>query len=338
MRKRFSIEVLALLYLLAYIPYALVVRWLASVNYSPLGRPLSGLEILPATMILSGALTLLFAGLSGWSKHAHHRKLLGVSIPWPTRWTLLSGIGTSLLLFTVPLSFTFQGVSIPFMQLLMRGDVLVIAPLVDLVSGRRVAWYSWAALLLVAAGLVLTISHRGGLHLPPLAILTVVLYALGYFVRLAVMTKIGKTGDPNATKGYFVEEKLVAIPLAVAALALISISGLGAQGGELTFGFIQIWSSNQLGAILVLSGLLVLISIFSLLILLDPRENTFCVPLERSASVLAGTAAAYILAAMALGKPPTPAELTGAILLISAIAILALGPRLRLAPGLQVRG
>jgi drug/metabolite transporter (DMT)-like permease len=83
---------------------------------------------------------------------------------------------------------------------------------------------------------------------------------------------------------------------------------------------------------------LVLISIFSLLILLDPRENTFCVPLERSASVLAGTAAAYILAAMALGKPPTSAELIGAILLIAAIAILAVGPRLRPAPRLQVRG
>jgi hypothetical protein len=338
MRKRFSVEMLALLYLLAYIPYALAVRWLASVNYPPLGRPLSGLEILPATMILSGVLTVLFAVFSGWSKQAHHRKILGVSIPWPTRWTLLSGIGTSLLLFTVPLSFTFQGVSIPFMQLLMRGDVLVIAPLVDLVSGRRVAWYSWAALLLVAAGLALTISHRGGLHLPPLAMVTVLLYALGYFVRLAAMTKVGKTGDPRTTKGYFVEEKLVAIPLAVAALAVISITGLGAQGNELTFGFVQVWSSNQLPAILVLSALLVLISIFSLMILLDPRENTFCVPLERSASVLAGTAAAYILAAMSLGKAPTPAELTGAILLIAAITLLVVGPRLQPAFKLQARG
>ena len=40
---------------------------------------------------------------------------------------LLTGIGTALVLFTVPLSFTIEGVSIPFIQLLMRGDVLVIA-------------------------------------------------------------------------------------------------------------------------------------------------------------------------------------------------------------------
>ena len=330
MRKRLPIEFFALLYLLAYLPYVLAVRWLASVTYAPLGRPLSGLEILPATMIVSGALTWVFVWVSGWSEDAHHRKILGVSLPCPTRWTVLSGIGTSLLLFTVPLSFTFAGVSIPFMQLLMRGDVLVIAPLVDLLSGRRVAWYSWAALLLVGVGLTLTISHRGGLHLPPLAILTVVLYALGYFVRLAVMTKIGKTGDAKTARGYFVEEKLVAIPLAIAALAAISLLDLGPQGGELAFGFVQVWSSNQLGVITLVSALLVVVSVFSLLILLDPRENTFCVPIERAASVLAGTAAAYILAAMSVGPAPTVSELIGAVLLTAAIGVLAIGPRLRL--------
>jgi hypothetical protein len=178
-----SIERLSLLYFLAYVPYAVMTRWLASIDYVPFGRPLTGLEILPAVTILSGVLTLTFAWLSGWTRRAHHVTLLGGSWPCPTRWTLLSGIGTALLLFTVPLSFTFKGVSIPFIQLLMRGDVLVIAPLVDLMSGRKVRWYSWLALLLVAAGLTLTIRARGGLYLPPLAIVTVVLYTLGYFVR-----------------------------------------------------------------------------------------------------------------------------------------------------------
>jgi hypothetical protein len=105
------------------------------------------------------------------------------------------------------------------------------------------------ALLLVGAGLTLTISRRGGLHLPPLAILTVVLYTLGYFVRLIVMTKVGKTGDRKTARGYFVEEKMVAIPLAIVALAAISLLGLGPQGSELSFGFVQVWSSSQLGAI-----------------------------------------------------------------------------------------
>jgi hypothetical protein len=330
MRKQAPMELLAFWYFATYVPYAVMVRWLATVPYPPLGRALTGLEILPATTILSGVLSLVYVWASGWWRYAHQTRVLGIPFVRPTRWTLMSGMGTAMLLFTVPLSFTFQGVSITFMQLLMRGDVLVIAPLVDLMARRRVRWYSWVALVLVAAGLILTIGNRGGLRLPPLAIVTVILYTLGYFVRLAVMTKIGKTGDPNLVKGYFVEEKLVAIPVAVLALAILSALGLGAQGNQLSFGFVAVWASNQLLPIAGLSMLLVLVSLFSILILLDPRENTYCVPIERSASILAGTAAAYILAAMALGKAPTAAETVGAGLLILAIFILSLGPRIGL--------
>jgi hypothetical protein len=333
MRRRVPIEILAMFYFFAYVPYAVLVRWLATIPYPPFARALTGLEILPATTILSGVLTLLFVWLSGWLQYAHRTTpRFGLAIPYPTRWTFTSGVGTAMLLFTVPLSFTFQHVSIPFMQLLMRGDVLIIAPLVDIIAGRRVRWYSWVALGLVAVGLFMTIRMRGGLYLPPLAIITVVLYTLGYFVRLAVMTKVGKTGDPNSVKGYFVEEKMVAIPIAVLVLALLSSFNFGVQGGQLGFGFVHIWTSNQMGWILALSALLVLVSIFAILILLDKRENTFCVPLERSASVLAGIAAAYVLAHLSLGALPTPAELGGALLLVAAIFVLTLGPRFSRVP------
>jgi drug/metabolite transporter (DMT)-like permease len=325
--RHVPIETWALLYFLVYVPYAVIVRWLSTIPYPPLGRPLTGLEILPATTILCGVGTLVFAWASGWLRHVHRIRLFGMSIPSPTRWTFASGIGTALLLFTVPLSFTFQGISIPFMQLLMRGDVLVIAPLVDLMAGRRVRWYSWVALALVSIGLFLTIRTRGGLRLSPLAIVTVVLYTIGYFVRLAVMTRVGKTGDPDTVKAYFVEEKIVAIPVAVLALALLSMLHFGAQGGQLGFGFVGVWSSNQLIWMVVLAVLLVLTSIVAILILMDKRENTFCVPLERSASVLAGIAAAFVLAYMSLGPLPTPAELMGAGLLIVAIFVLSLGRR-----------
>jgi hypothetical protein len=323
------IETWAVLYFLSYAPYAVLVRWLSSVTYAPFHRALTGLEILPATTILSGVFTLLFAWLSGWSRHAHRIRAGGASLPWPTVWTFASGIGTALLLFTVPLSFTFQGVSIPYMQLLMRGDVLIIAPLVDLLSGRKVRWYSWAALFLVAVGLWLTIHARGGLKLPPLAVVTVVLYTVGYFVRLAVMTRIAKTGEPDMVKRYFVEEKIVAYPVAVLILVLLSQVNFGTQSGQLGFGFIGIWSSGQMTAILILSLLLFVISIFSIMILIDQRENTFCVPIERSSSILAGIAAAYVLAKLSLGAVPTPAEITGALLLIAAIVVLSIGPRLR---------
>jgi hypothetical protein len=61
---------------------------------------------------------------------------------------------------------------------------------------------------------------------------------------------------------------------------------------------------------------------------LNPRENTYCVPFERAASIFAGSLAAYILA-IAFGQPyPTSAELFGVVLLIVAIVLLSVGPRL----------
>jgi len=240
----------------------------------------------------------------------------------------MSGFGTALVLFTVPLSFTFQGVSIPFIQLLMRGDILVIAPLVDLMFGRRVRWWSWTALALVLIALVITVGDRGGLNLPPLAILTVVLYTAGYFVRLAVMTKVSKGHGQASIRKYFVEEKIVAMPLSIFVLALISASGIGAQAGELEFGFIGVWSDPILMPLIVIAVTMTAIAILSIIILLDPRENSYCVPMERAASLLAGIMAALLLAWF-WGQPePRPAELAGALILIAAVVVLSLAPRL----------
>ncbi len=179
--KAIPLEVTVLGYLILYLPYFVLVRWLATTPAPELGRPLSGLEILPATQVLSGVATLIFVWAAGWIRSAHQVKLGGISLPAPTRWTALSGLCTALVLVTVPLSVTFTGVSIPFIQLLMRGDVLVLAPLVDIVAGRKVRWYSWIALLLCSDW-----SGRDGVgpgrfpHLPPLAITTIVLYSVGY--------------------------------------------------------------------------------------------------------------------------------------------------------------
>lgn len=327
-KGRGSIELLALIYALTYLPNIVLTKALASQVNPTLGRPMTGLELLPATIIISAVCTYAFIWLSGWWRDAHQVRIGGRSFPCPTRWTFLSGLGTAMVLFTVPLSFTFVGVSIPFIQLLMRGDLLIIAPLVDLVGGRKVRWYSWVALALCAAGLFLTISQRGGLNLPPLALLTVGLYTAGYFVRLAVMTRTAKDGKPGSARRYFVEEKIVALPVAIGFLAIMSALGLGAQGDQLGFGFVTIWSSPQLPLIAAIGFTAFLVSIFSAMILLAKHENSYCVPLERSAGILAGLAAAFILA-WTVGTPlPTSAELGGAVLLIIAILVLSLGPRM----------
>lgn len=321
------IELATLLYVLFYIPYMVITRLLSTTIPPGMDRPLSGLETLPATLILGSVFTLIFVIWTGWWRKANLVRVLGVQIPWPRWSTFLSGIGTAMLLFTVPLSLTFEGVSIPFMQLIMRGDVLIIAPLVDMIFSRRVRWWSWVALALVLVGLVITIGDRGGLNLPPLAIAAIIIYTIGYFVRLAVMTKIAKTGGENEVQAYFVEEKLVAMPLSIVMLAGLSLTPI-AQGADLNRGFVQIWTSGAMPLIVALSLTFFAVSVFAALILLDKRENTFCVPFERAASILAGVAAAFILALGFGQRFPTHAELLGSALLVVAVAVLALAPRL----------
>lgn len=71
-----------------------------------------------------------------------------------------------------------------------------------------------------------------------------------------------------------------------------------------------------------------MIGVVAIVILLDPHENAYCVPLERAASLLAGAGAAVLLAWFFAGKMPRPAELTGAAMLIGAIVLLSAAPRL----------
>lgn len=322
------LEAIVGLYFLSYIPNILLTKLATSGTHPDLGRALTGLETLPASLIVNLVLTYAFIALSGWHRDANAVQIAGCRVPMPTRYTVLSGIGTSLVLFTVPLSFTFTDVSIPFIQLLMRGDILIIAPLVDLMFGRRVRWWSWTALGIVALALTFVVRQRGGFHLPPLAILTVLLYTVGYFLRLMVMTRIAKRGDPALVRRYFVEEKIIALPLSVVVLAGISAAGFGMQAGELSWGFIAVWSDPVFWPLTGAAFTLTIVSVFAAIILLDPHENSYCVPLERSSSLLAGLIAAYLLH-WGWGLPqPSTAELIGALLLIAAIALLAVAPRL----------
>jgi hypothetical protein len=323
----FPIEGFVALYLLLYLPNVIITRLVVTTPHPALGRPLTGLETLPASLIVSLVTTYLFIWLSGWHRDATGFRLAGLRLPRPDRWTVLSGIGTSFILFTVPLSLTIPDVSIPFIQLLMRGDVLVIAPLIDLAFGRKVRWWSWTALAMVLGALFITLFDRGGLKLPPIAILTVVLYTVGYFLRLWVMNRISKTGDAASVRRYFVEEKVIALPLSVAVLALISASGIGGQSGELSWGFVKVWTDPIILPLFGIGFTLTLISIVSIVILLDPRENAYCVPLERAASLVAGVGGATLLAWF-WGLPmPRAAEFVGAAILIAAIALLSLAPR-----------
>ena len=58
------------------------------------------------------------------------------------------------------------------------------------------------------------------------------------------------------------------------------------------------------------------------------HENSFAVPVNRAASVLAGLGATLIAAAFIGGQPLNSGDLVGAVLVVVAIAALTLGARL----------
>jgi hypothetical protein len=326
-KRRLSIEVATLFYALAYLPYVVITRRLATIPDPTVGRPWTGLEILPALQFLAMVMTWGFMALAGWTRTAHRIPLGSWRIPFATRWTFLSGVCTALILVTVPLSYTFTDVSIPLMQLLMRGDILIVAPLVDVLSRRRVRWWSWGALALVGLAMVISFQSRDDKGFPLLAIATVVLYTIGYFGRLYVMSRVAKTDDPDLMRRYFSEEKIVGFPVSLLLLLVLALAFGGSQSGELSRGFVAVWTSPQLGWIALCSLAIAITGVLSAVILLDSRENSFCVPLERSASILAGLFGSLILALLVGGKMPSGGEMIGAVLLIGALALLSIAPR-----------
>ena len=103
-----------MLYFLSYIPNILLTRLATSRVHPELGRPLTGLETLPVSLHREpGADLCCSSGCPAGTATRTRVQIGGARVPVPTRYTVLSGVGTALILFTVPLSFTFTNVSIP---------------------------------------------------------------------------------------------------------------------------------------------------------------------------------------------------------------------------------
>ncbi|MDR0965679.1 MAG: DUF3488 domain-containing protein [Myxococcales bacterium] len=307
---------------------------------------IDGLAMLPLTGFVSMVGMFIFLSVMGWWKYAGHRKVLGLSLPCPSRWTFLSGLGSAVVIATTTLSYTF-GISIVVMMLFMRGGMLVMAPIVDLVNGRKPKTPAVIAtvlsILAISAGAFLPIlfpeesgaGGHGGEVKPQVmaAVICVICYLAAYFLRMSFMSKKAKSDDPNATYRYFVEEQMTSTPALVLILgifALIATIGgpdVGANNLQMVkAGFTLIFSTETA----VVLGLMVLIGMFSQgngifggLILLDKRDNTFCVPVNRASSVLAGVISTLCLWAFAGGKMLGMGEIVGALLLVGALCVLS---------------
>lgn len=331
-REELGIWFFAFGYFATYVPYSALDKALAEGLLPGSAGGISGFELLPCSVLATLAGMLAFLAATGWWRHAGTAQVLGFRLHLPSRWTFLSGLCTAAIIMTTTLAYTFPGISIVFMMLLMRGGVLVIAPLVDAVTGRKVAWYSWTALGLALAALLVAFSAKMSFQLHLAAAVNVAVYLLSYFVRLRFMSRLAKSDRPEDTKRYFAEEQMVATPALVLLLAVLALWNAGPVTGAVRAGFTTFFERGvTLPAVLV--GLFSLgTGIFGALVLLDRRENTFCVPVNRASSVLAGIGATLALHGLLGQRLPTVHEWVGAALIVAAILVLSLPGMFRPAP------
>lgn len=317
-------------YFACYAPYSALAK-AASSGALP-GGAVAGTAMVPiSTLASAGSMIAAFTVL-GWWRHPTSWTLMGRTLPRPGPWTLLSGLATAVIIVTTTLAYTFHGVSIPLVMLFMRGGVLLLAPVVDLLSRRRVRWFSWVALGTSFLALLDAVAFGRSGALPTALVVVMGLYLLGYLVRLRFMSRLAKSNDKAQERRYFVEEQMVAAPAAVLMLAVLAVIGTGPLA-LVRHGFMDLWASPALPYLVVMGVLSQGTGFFGGLVLLDASENTFCVPLNRASSILAGLVAATFLALWRGQALPTTPELVGAGLLVAGIVVLWSGPRLHLGAG-----
>ena len=159
---------------------------------------------------------------------------------------------------------------------------------------------------------------------PGVCSLTVGIYVGAYAVRLPCLNALAKTTDRAATCRYFVEEQFVAMAVLIGAPLAIALVGSSGIPLEIRHGVTSFLSTSALWPSLLIGALYALLCWFGTLIYLDRRENTFCIPLNRSSSLLAGLAVSYGIAFWFGERTPSAMELFGTALI--AVAILVLSP------------
>lgn len=324
-KRKYSLEIwaLGLGFYVFYTPYSGLTKALSSGLLTGTNGPVKGTVLLPISAIATVVGMLGFITVMRWWKYAGRREFFGVQIPFPRPLTFLSGVCMATIMGTTTLAFTFGGLSIVVVLVLLRGGTLIIAPTVDRIVGRRVRWFSWTAMLVSLAAVLVALSDAANYVLTIAAIIDVAAYLTAYFFKLQFMSRLAKSDQRSATLRYFVEEQMVASPLLVIALVVMAFIGasdvmMGFREGLTTF-------ATTPGAFFAaLVGLFyAALCICTTLIFLDRRENTFCMPMHCGSSMLSGFTATAILAYFYGQSSPTAAQNVSAGLIIVALGVLS---------------
>ncbi len=316
----------ALGYFGAYLPYAPIIKGLSKGWLG--GSALSGFATLPLSVAAATVTTMFYFTILGKWRHATAFHLGSWRLPRPRWATFLAGVSTSGIMLTTTFAYTLRGVSVVFIMLLLRGGMLLLGPPLDWWFGRRIRWWSWVATALTIGGLFVAFLEKEGYEMSAIAALDVAVYLVGYIVRLRAMAKLGKSDDPNVSWGYFVEEQMTVTPAALLFLVAIALVGRGDIAEQIRYGFIGVWSTPMWPLLLLAGFLSQLTGMFGGLVLLEKQESSFCIPVNRASSILAGLLGETILLAW-LGKPlPSKYQVVGAACVVAALLVLSIPPLL----------
>ena len=323
--RRFNLGIwgLAFGYFIFYLPYISLIKVIATGLWPGSHQTVSGFELLPAAIIATAVVLPLIVICLGWWRHMSRREFFGLRVPCPSPWLFLSGTATAIIVGTTTLAYTFKGVPLVLAMVILRAGVLVIAPVVDLVLKRRVRWFSWVALGLSVTALAVALADVGNYKLTITYVLIVLAYLTGYVLRLPCMTVLAKSRDEDATRRYFVEEMMVAVCVLVAVPAIFALLGRGAIMLDLRHGFTTFMGSTLIVPALLAGVCYAGLCVFGTLMYLDCRENTFCIPLNRAASILSGVVASYALTLLLKQPPPAVSQLVAAGLIVLALLFLS---------------
>jgi len=314
---------LAFGYFFWYTPYAALTRALSSGHLIGVDKPVAGLVLLPAAALGTLAGVPLFLASTGWWRYIGHRPALGRTIRLPSPTMIVAGLFMAVVIATTTLNFTFIGLSILFMLILMRAGVMVLSPVVDTVRRRRVRAYSWVALALSLLAATVALSDVTNHHLTLGALLSLGGYFTGYIGRFHIMSRVAKTGDEHVDRRYFAEEAISAAVWQVVLCALFALIGVGPAMRALREGFTDFLFTPPAIAAFTIGLLYAALYTYGTLIYLDPREYTWCVPANRVASVFAVFTSTFILVWLAGIPRPGNYQFVAAGILIFAIIALS---------------
>jgi protein-tyrosine-phosphatase len=323
--RQFKLRIwgLALGYFIFYTPYSGLTKALSNGLVPGMGGPIPGTVLLPVSVMATVLGMLGFITAKGWWKYAGRRELFGLSIPFPRRLTFLSGVCIATIMGTTTLAFTFQGISIVLVLVLLRGGILIVAPLVDAITSRRVRWFSWAAMLISLMAVTLVLSDASNYKLSFGAIIDVAAYLIAYFIRFQLMTRLAKSDEQTTTLRYFVEEQMIASPLLLAALGTMAFIGTGNEMMGFRLGFTTFLGSKAAVPALLVGLCYAGLCICTTFIFLDCRENTFCVSMHCGSSMLSGVTASGVLTLFFNQSAPSAAQFASAGLIVVALLLLS---------------